>query len=177
MKMNKVAYITVVVGGLIILLFTNATSNNSIVNEITSVEVTDSTPSVIMYNSIMKYSEEYCIPKEYAFALAYQESRYKGPAHAEYKHDVKSKAGALGPMQIMYGTAKLFVEEDEKLTKKLLKTDIDLNVRLSMRILRHLKDKHGDWGKAFGAYNTGRPIINRYAKNILNLKYNWIQFS
>jgi hypothetical protein len=177
MKINKLTYITIIAGILTIAIFSAAVPNNSIVNEITSVDVTDSTPSVIMYNSIMKYSEEYSIPKEYAFALAYQETRYQGPAHAEYKHAVKSKAGALGPMQIMYKTAQMFIDEDEKLTKKLLKTDIDLNVKLSMKILRHLKDKHGDWGKAFGAYNTGRPILNRYAKNILNLKYNWISFS
>jgi soluble lytic murein transglycosylase-like protein len=77
-------------------------------------------------------------------------------------------------MQIMYSTAKLYIQKDEQLTKKLLKTDIDLNVRLSMRILRDLKDTYGTWGKALGAYNTGKPVVNKYAKNILKKSYNWI---
>ena len=141
------------------------------------IEVSDSTPSVVMYNSIIKYADMYEVPKEYAFALAYQETRYKGPADVKYKHIIASPSGALGPMQIMYSTAKLFVEDGEVLNKKLLKSDIDLNVKLSMRILRALKDKHGTWGKAFGAYNTGKPIVNNYSKKILKKSYTWVMFS
>jgi soluble lytic murein transglycosylase-like protein len=141
------------------------------------VVIHDSIPSMKMYNSILKYSEEYNIPKEIAFGVAYQETRYKGPIDTSYKGSFRSKAGALGPMQIMYSTAKLYIQKDEQLTKKLLKTDIDLNVRLSMRILRDLKDTYGTWGKALGAYNTGKPVVNKYAKNILKKSYNWIGFS
>jgi soluble lytic murein transglycosylase-like protein len=143
----------------------------------TGIMVSDSIPSMKMYNSIMKYSKEYDIPQEYAFALAYQESRYKGPVDTTYRHTLKSKAGALGPMQIMYNTAKLYIHKDEVLSKKLLKTDIDLNVMLSMRILRDLKDTYGTWGKAFGAYNTGKPIVNNYSRKILKKSYNWVGFS
>lgn len=143
----------------------------------TGICVHDSTPSVKMYNSILKYSEEYGVPKEYAFGIAYSETRYKGPVDTLYKGTFRSKAGALGPMQIMYNTAKLYIKKDELLTKKLLKNDIELNVKLSMRILRDLKDTYGTWGKALGAYNTGRPVVNKYAKNILKKSYNWTGFS
>ena len=30
-------------------------------------------------------------------------------------------------------------------------------------------------GLAFGAYNTGSPCVNRYAREILNCNYNWIK--
>lgn len=143
----------------------------------TGIVVHDSIPSMKMYNSILKYAEEYNIPKEYAFGVAYQETRYKGPVDTLYKGSHRSKAGALGPMQIMYTTAKLYIKKDEVLTKKLLKNDIDLNVKLSMRILRDLKDTYGTWGKALGAYNTGKPVVNKYAKNILKKSYNWVGFS
>ena len=154
-------------------------ANPSITEKINSngIEVSDSTPSIVMYNSIMKYADMYEIPKEYAFALAYQETRYKGPADVNYKQTFTSPSGALGPMQIMYSTAKSFIEDGEVLNRKLLKSDIDLNVKLSMRILRSLKDKHGTWGKAFGAYNTGRPIVNNYSKKILKKSYTWVMFS
>jgi hypothetical protein len=46
-----------------------------------------------------------------------------------------------------------------------------------MRILRDLKDTYGTWGKAFGAYNTGKPIVNNYSKKILKKSYNWVGFS
>lgn len=141
------------------------------------IVVNDSMPCIRMYNHILKYADEYDIPREYAFGLAFQETRYRGPADTLYKGSHTSKAGALGPMQIMYSTAKMYIKENETLTKKALKNDIELNVMLSMRILRDLKNRHGSWAKAFGAYNTGKPIINKYAKNILKKSYNWIGFS
>jgi soluble lytic murein transglycosylase-like protein len=143
------------------------------------VEVSDSTPSIVMYNSILKYAEIYEVPVDYAFALAYTESRYKGPAHIDYKtKNLKSKSGALGPMQIKLATAKMFAaEEEQNLSATSLKNDIDLNVKISMRIIRYLKDKYGTWGKAFGAYNTGRPVNNEYSKKILNKTYTWVSFS
>jgi soluble lytic murein transglycosylase-like protein len=170
----KVLILMVVLFGTVSLMsFNNKSSIIDRVNE-TGLIVNDSTPSIKMYNAIMKWSAEYDIPVQYAFALAYTESRYKGPAHVDYKSGLVSKSGALGPMQIKLGTAKLFLEDGEKVTKKLLRNDIDFNVMMSMRIIRELKDMYGTWGKAFGAYNTGKPIVNKYAKNILSNKFVWI---
>ena len=54
-----------------------------------------------------------------------------------------------------------------------LMSDINLNVMISMKLLRRLHNKYNDWGLVFGAYNTGRPCINRYARNILAEQYIW----
>ena len=169
----KVVILMVVLLGITLMSFNNKGSITDRVNE-TGLVVNDSTPSIKMYNSIIKWSAEYDIPVQYAFALAYTETSYKGPAHVDYKSGLVSKSGALGPMQINLGTAKLYLEDGEKVTKKILKNDIDFNVMMSMRIIRELKDTYGSWGKAFGAYNTGKPIVNKYAKNILSNKFVWI---
>jgi hypothetical protein len=60
--------------------------------------------------------------------------------------------------------------------KKELKENIDLNVYISMKLLAQHFKKYGDWKKVLGAYNTGRPIINKYAQQGVKkdyLKY-WI---
>jgi hypothetical protein len=37
-----------------------------------------------------------------------------------------------------------------------------------MKILRHLHNTYSNWKIAFGAYNTGRPIVNQYAIDVYN---------
>lgn len=172
----KVLVLVFVVAGISVLMsYDNRTSISDVVKE-HGVAVTDSTPSIKMYNSIIHWASEYDVPIRYAFALAYHESRYGGPAHIKYKHNLISKSGAMGPMQIKYSTAKKFIEDDEKISKRILRNDIDFNVMISMRILHQLHTTYGTWGKAFGAYNTGKPIVNKYAKDILYHKLNWISF-
>jgi len=136
-----------------------------------SSEVVNSSPSIQMYFYIKKYASQYNIPEAYAFSLAYQETRYGGPMDLDYNHKQTSYAGALGPMQIMPSTAKLIY--GKAVSHKRLMSDIELNVKISMKLLRRLHDKYEDWGLVFGAYNTGRPCINQYAKNILNKQYIW----
>lgn len=82
---------------------------------------------------------------------------YKGPLDTLYNHRQISKAGAMGPMQIMYKYAHSFAGRKELLDS------IEFNVQLSMKILSKNYNKYKDWRKATGAYNTGRPIINSYA--------------
>jgi soluble lytic murein transglycosylase-like protein len=125
-----------------------------------------------MYYHIKKYADEYNIPEDYAFALAYQETHYMGPLHTNYNHKLTSSAGAVGPMQVMLSTARSVNKDGVSLHK--LKTDIEYNVMTSMKLLRRLHDKYGDWGLVFGAYNTGQPVVNGYATNILNKRYIWI---
>lgn len=134
-------------------------------------EIVNSSPSIQMYFYIKRYAEQYNIPEAYAFSLAYQETRYGGPLDLDYNHKQTSYAGALGPMQIMPATAKLIY--GKTVPKHKLMSDIKLNVKISMKLLRRLHDKYNDWGLVFGAYNTGRPCINQYAKNILNKQYIW----
>jgi soluble lytic murein transglycosylase-like protein len=124
-----------------------------------------------MYFYIKKYAAEYEIPEAYAFSLAYQETRYQGPLDLDYNHKQTSYAGALGPMQIMPSTAKMIY--GKSVSNYNLKNDIKLNVMISMKLLRRLRNTYGNWGVVFGAYNTGRPCINGYAKNILDKQYIW----
>lgn len=128
-------------------------------------------PEVQMYFYIKKYAKQYGIPIDYAFAIAYQETRYQGPNHKNYKHNQVSKAGALGPMQIMPKTADWL--HKKKVSPKKLKNNIAFNVKTSMIVLKRLYGVYHNWGVVFGWYNTGYPIVNKYAKNVLNKKYIW----
>lgn len=137
----------------------------------------ESNPCLKMYEVIEKYSDEYSIPKHIIYNIAYIETKYHGPFDWEYKHNQGSYAGALGPMQVMPLTAKLI--HKKRIPKSKLMNDIDFNVKTSAILLNKLYLKYKDWGKACGAYNTGRPIINKYSRFCTsNLSYwkNWYFF-
>lgn len=123
-----------------------------------------SPPCLQMFYHIDKYSKEYGIPRNYAFGIANTETGYQGPFHWGYVQSLTSSAGAVGPMQIMPQYAHPYV--DGKFTVNELKNNIEMNVKASMRILKQLHTRHGDWKLAFGAYNTGRPCINGYAEKV-----------
>lgn len=133
-------------------------------------KITSYTPkSVQLFYAIEKYSAEYKVPRDYAYGIAYYETRYTGPFQWDYDNSISSAGGALGPMQVMYSTAKsMFPDED--FTKEDLKNDIELNVKCSMKLCKYLYDNYRDWKIVFGCYNTGRPIINSYANNVVNYK-------
>jgi soluble lytic murein transglycosylase-like protein len=101
--------------------------------------------------------------------VAYLETRYKGPFDFNYNPQQTSTAGAKGPMQIIPRYAKAF--GGKRATAKRLLQDIDLNVMVSMKMLAKWHSIYHDWSKACGAYNTGQPIINSYAKKAINPKY------
>ena len=125
-----------------------------------------SPPCLQMYYYLEKYSEMYGIPKKYAYGVAWKETRYQGPFHWTYSPHQESFAGAVGPMQIMPATATYVSKR--WIDKKTLKNNIELNVETSMKILKHLYLVYKDWKIAFGAYNTGKPMINQYALDVYN---------
>jgi soluble lytic murein transglycosylase-like protein len=127
-----------------------------------------------MYRAIMLYSGMYQVPKHVAFNIAHLETTYRGPQDSTYNPSRVSKKGAMGPMQIMYRYASYFAER--KVTKSELRDSIEFNVNLSMKILAQNYKRYKSWKKAAGAYNTGRPIINHYAKEAVKKDYerNWI---
>jgi len=132
----------------------------------TRLKITDKAPSCLqMYYNIEKFAKAYRIPRRFAYGIAYAETGYEGPHHWGYDHKQTSSAGAIGPMQIMPTTATMMWPE-KKISRKQLKSDINLNVETSMKLLRCLHDKYGDWKKVFGCYNTGRPCVNDYAKEV-----------
>ena len=128
-----------------------------------------------MYRAIMLYSGMYQVPKHIAFNIAHLETTYRGPQDSTYNPSRVSKMGAMGPMQIMYRYASHFAER--KVTKSELRDSIEFNVNLSMKILAQNYKRYKSWKKAAGAYNTGRPIINHYAKEAVKKDYqrNWLQ--
>lgn len=136
--------------------------------------VLESPPCVKLYQAIEKYSTEYNVPKNIAFGVAFSETRYQGPFHWKYEHGKTSCAGALGPMQVMYATAKgLF--PGEIFTREKLMNDIDFNVHCSMKLLRKLYNKYSDWKTCLGAYNTGSPCVNGYAVKVFNYRMKYEQ--
>lgn len=135
--------------------------------------ITSSAPPCLqMYDAIIKYAEMYNIPKRFAFGVAWCETRYGGPFDWEYDHKKISSAGAIGPMQIMPSTAKSHWK-DSIFTMDQLKNNVDFNVHTSMKVLRKLHDKFGDWKVVFGCYNTGKPMVNDYAIRVYNFQINW----
>jgi soluble lytic murein transglycosylase-like protein len=127
--------------------------------------------SLQMYNYIKAYADTFDIPLRYAFGVANTETGYRGPFHWKYNPAQTSCAGAVGPMQVMVSTAR-WINKDN-VSKERLKTDIKYNVYTSMKLLRILFDKNGDWKTVFGEYNTGRPCINGYSHKVYNYKPDW----
>lgn len=151
----------------------NEVDNNQIEGTITlhkKIEPTD--PSCLqMYYYIEQYADSFDIPINYAFGIAHNETGYDGPFDWKYNHKQSSKAGAQGPMQVLPTTAK-FVN-GRKVASSKLRLDIEYNIMTSMKLLRRLHDKYKNWKVVFGYYNTGRPIINKYALRVYNYTPSW----
>lgn len=131
-----------------------------------------SVPSCMqMYNCIKQYADTFDVPLRFAFGIANAETGYRGPFHWNYNHAQGSSAGALGPMQVMLETARR--NNNDNVSREQLRNDIEYNVRTSMKVLRKLYNKYGDWKVVFGCYNTGRPCVNGYAHKVYNHKINW----
>ena len=135
------------------------------VKEIVSID----TPAERMYSSLICYADSFDIPLYLAFNIATIETGYRGPLDTTYNHAQVSKAGALGPMQIMHKYSHYYA--GRKVTKQELKDSIELNVRLSMMILKNHYRKYGNWAKVAGAYNTGKPVVNSYARKAVDSTY------
>ena len=123
-------------------------------------------PCLQMYYYIEKYADSFNIPKRFAYGIASHETGYKGPFHWDYNPAQTSCANAVGPMQVMVSTARWI--NNDNVTKDKLRTDIRYNVYTSMKLLRKLYNKRGDWKLVFGEYNTGRPCVNGYANKVYN---------
>ena len=166
----------------LLVLFTSMKSDKSEIDFKKEVELSKNKKDILtptpmfMYELIEKYSDEYEIPKYIAYNISYLETRYQGPFHWKYNPSQTSSVGALGPMQIMPGPAKLI--QKVSVPKNVLKNDIDLNVKISMKLLRKLYNKYHNWAVVCGCYNTGKPIINGYARYcVTNLDYQnkWVR--
>lgn len=166
--------LSIICGICIILIFWKLHSIRTSQYEKDEFTCTSEVPAIQMYFYLNKYAAEYSIPLEYAYAVAYQETKYKGPLDLKYNPALTSTAGAVGPMQIIPSTANYIMEQHVDVTE--LRTNIELNVQISMKLLRRLYDRYHNWKLVFGLYNTGRPVINQYALNVVkfNRKHYWI---
>jgi soluble lytic murein transglycosylase-like protein len=127
-------------------------------------------PCLRIFDYIQKYAAEYDIPLNIAFGLVHYESGYRGIYHTDYNPKLTSPHKAYGACQIKVGTANLI--SDKKITKNDLLNNTELNVAIAFKLLSMLKDQYGSWKLALGAYNTGKPVVNKYAQNIIKYKLN-----
>jgi soluble lytic murein transglycosylase-like protein len=144
---------------------------------LSETDVVHSSPAIQMYFYIKKYSKKYGVPEDYAFGVAYNESRYRGPLHFSYRtQDLTSSSGALGPMQIIHRYSAPYA--GRHVHKKELRDNIELNVMVSMKMLRKWKQVAGTWDKALGGYNTGHITVNEYARSVIRKEYkrHWIKY-
>lgn len=132
-------------------------------------------PCERMYYLIETYSDSFCVPKYIAYGVAYKETRYRGPLDTLYNPKLTSSAGAVGAMQIMPRYASYFAERP--VSKHELMHNLETNVWLSMKILSQHYERYKNWSLACGAYNTGQPKLNKYAKfcgNNVEFVKNWV---
>ena len=172
MKTTKVCIIVLVgcfISVVLLLFMGNVAKDGSVVFR-KQIKTTDP-PCLQMYYFIEQYADSFNIPKKYAYGVAYVETGYNGPFDWTYNHKQVSAAGAVGPMQVMLATARSLNHDNVPINK--LKNNIEYNVKTSMKLLRVLYDRHGDWKSAFCAYNTGKPGINGYAIKVCNYQPTW----
>ena len=50
-----------------------------------------------------------------------------------------------------------------KVSSDELRTDIELNIDVSCKMLKKLYGMYGRWDLVLGYYNTGHPMVNEYA--------------
>jgi hypothetical protein len=173
LKLSKITYFGLCVGVFIIFGFMSESplSTDSIFSGSNDYSSIQSPTSMKMYELIEKYSD-------IAYNVAYMETRYLGPFHWKYNPYQESFAGAVGPMQIMPTTSDYINKVNY--SKKRLTTDIELNVETSMKLLNRLYSRYKDWSIVCGCYNTGRPIVNDYARycaSNVNFKNKWVSIN
>lgn len=88
---------------------------------------------------------QYGIPQDLFFSLIQQES--------SWRPDVVSSAGAIGPAQLMPGTAKELGVDPY---------DPAQNIMGGAKYLRQQYDKFGQWPLALAAYNAGPGAVQKY---------------
>lgn len=128
--------------------------------------------SVRTFDLVQKYSAIYEIPQNIAFGLLHVESNYQGIAQLDYNPAVSSPHKAYGACQIKVGTANMV--SDTRVTKHDLLNNLELNIQLAFKLLSGLKKSYGSWALALGAYNTGKPVHNKYATKIIKFNVNKI---
>lgn len=128
--------------------------------------------ALLVYEAIIRYSFEYNVPTYIVFNIVNKESHYTGPNNLSYKANV----GKLycGPMQLSYRWCSKYSDTTISITE--LRTNIDANIALGVKVLKRHYNKFKSWKKACAVYNTGTTKPNRYTYHVLKKDYrkNWI---
>ena len=83
---------------------------------------------------------------------------------------IKSRAGAIGLMQLMPNTAKAIAHETGQFNAQNLTTP-EFNIKLGTRHFQDLlKRYNGDTIYALAAYNAGGSVVERWRKNLKGMK-------
>jgi soluble lytic murein transglycosylase-like protein/tetratricopeptide (TPR) repeat protein len=89
-----------------------------------------------------------------------------------YQRGVRSKAGAIGLLQLLPATASRL--NGSTVTEKDL-YDSDTNVRLGARYLRTLLAEFGDARAASAAYNAGEDVVRRWIRDLGPVDDFWVE--
>jgi hypothetical protein len=122
--------------------------------------------SVQVYHHFTAWADSFNVPTKIVKGILREETNFRTPLNFGYNPYQISYADAYGPAQVQLETAR-WVANDETITKHDVLYNIKFNAYLSMKYIRHLKDRYGSWLTACGYYNTGYPVVNQYARNIV----------
>ena len=110
----------------------------------------------LRYEQIVRgHARNYHLDATLLAAVIYEESRFRA--------DARSRAGAIGLMQLLPSTAKGIAVHTGG--SRFRVSDLDnpeINVRYGAWYLRHLLDKYGDERTALAAYNAGQENVDTW---------------
>lgn len=106
------------------------------------------------YELVLKYSDEYSVPKELVFAVIKVESNFE--------ENAVSSAGAIGLMQMLPTTYEwLSTILTEEYTQANL-YDPEINIKYGTYYLKYLYTRFGSWERALVAYNWGEGNFSKF---------------
>jgi len=99
------------------------------------------------------------------------ELKYLSVIESGLRPQVKSRAGALGLWQFMYGTGKMFgLKENSYIDERM---DPELSTDAACRYLKQLFGIYNDWNLALAAYNAGPGNVNKAIRRSGNKTTYW----
>jgi len=99
------------------------------------------------------------------------ELKYLSVIESGLRPQVKSRAGALGLWQFMYGTGKMFGLRDNSYIDE--RMDPNKSTEAACKYLKQLYNIYNDWNLALAAYNAGPGNVNKAIRRSGNKTTYW----